>query len=91
MLGVAVVTLRRWDKAGTLAPLCRTPGGHRRYDLSTVRDKLGLEPAADKRTVAYGYLERVFASSAAMEALKETWKMFQASTKRAEKRAVGKA
>lgn len=53
MLGVAVVTLRRWDKAGALAPACRTLGGHRRYDLTAVRDKLELEPGADKRTVAY--------------------------------------
>lgn len=36
-------------------------------------------------------LERVFASGAAVEALKEAWKKFQASVKRAEKRASGKA
>ena len=30
-LGVAVVTLRRWDRQGKLKPLFRTVGGHRRY------------------------------------------------------------
>jgi len=30
-LGVAVVTLRRWDRQGKLKPLFRTIGGHRRY------------------------------------------------------------
>ena len=33
-LGVSVVTLRRWDKAGKLAPCLRTVGGHRRYRRS---------------------------------------------------------
>ena len=36
LLGVAVVTLRRWHAAGTLVPVCRTLGGHRRYDLAAV-------------------------------------------------------
>lgn len=36
----------------------------------------------------HDYLER-FASSSAMEALKEAWKKFQASVKRAEKRTAG--
>jgi predicted site-specific integrase-resolvase len=30
-LGVAVVTLRRWDREGKLKPTLRTCGGHRRY------------------------------------------------------------
>jgi predicted site-specific integrase-resolvase len=30
-LGVAVVTLRRWDREGRLKPTLRTLGGHRRY------------------------------------------------------------
>jgi uncharacterized protein YozE (UPF0346 family) len=38
----------------------------------------------------HDYLER-FASSAAMEALKEAWKKFQASVKRQEKRTAGGA
>ena len=30
-LGVAAVTLRRWDREGKLRPVLRTLGGHRRY------------------------------------------------------------
>jgi putative resolvase len=30
-LGVAVVTLRRWERIGKLKPTTRTAGGHRRY------------------------------------------------------------
>jgi putative resolvase len=40
-LGVSVVTLRLWDKAGKLAPSLRTVGGHRRYHLSEAIAALG--------------------------------------------------
>ena len=40
-LGVSVVTLRRWDKAGKLEPCLRTVGGHRRYRLSEALAALG--------------------------------------------------
>ena len=54
VLGEAVVTLRRWHKAGRLEPACRTVGGHRRYDLLEVRNRLGLaSSAAARRTLAY--------------------------------------
>lgn len=59
-LGVSVVTLRRWDKAGKLAPCLRTVGGHRRYRLSEVLAALGgadpllKEDRSDKRLVV-GY------------------------------------
>ena len=33
-LGVAVVTMRRWDREGRLKPQMRTAGGHRRYSLA---------------------------------------------------------
>ena len=33
-LGVAVVTLRRWDRLGKLKPTLRTAGGHRRYGVA---------------------------------------------------------
>ena len=32
-MGVAVVTLRRWDRDGKLKPTLRTLGGHRRYGI----------------------------------------------------------
>jgi excisionase family DNA binding protein len=59
-LGVSVVTIRRWDKAGKLAPYLRTVGGHRRYRLSEVfavlggADPLLKEDRSDKRLVV-GY------------------------------------
>jgi putative resolvase len=40
-LGVSVVTLRRWDKAGKLAPCLRIVGGHRRYRFSEALVPLG--------------------------------------------------
>jgi predicted site-specific integrase-resolvase len=43
MLGVAIITLRRWHAAGTLVPAGRTPGGPRRYDPAQVRTCLGVE------------------------------------------------
>jgi excisionase family DNA binding protein len=36
-LGVAVDTLRRWDRSGRF-PAKRTPGGQRRYDARAVED-----------------------------------------------------
>ena len=41
-LNVSIDTLRLWDKSGTLKPL-KTPGGHRRYDKSTLNDFIGYE------------------------------------------------
>ena len=53
MLGVAVITLRRWHRAGKLVPACRTVGGHRRYDVSHVRETLGLKRSYTSKTIAY--------------------------------------
>ncbi len=55
LLGVAVITLRRWHKDGKLVPKYRTPGGHRRYALNEVRQHLNIEEPAssDKLTVCY--------------------------------------
>lgn len=54
VLGVAVSTLRRWDREGRLAPDGRTPGGHRRYRVDRVLSRLGLgKPAAHRKTLAY--------------------------------------
>ena len=46
-MGVAVVTLRRWDKEGRLKPLVRTEGGHRRYDPA------GNADGNHKKTICY--------------------------------------
>ena len=53
LLGVAVVTRRRWYAAGTLVPVCQTLGGHRQYDLAAVRSTVGLDIKEDKLTIAY--------------------------------------
>jgi predicted site-specific integrase-resolvase len=45
-LGVAVVTLRRWERSGKLLPTLRTAGGHRRYGELT-------RTAAAGKTVLY--------------------------------------
>ena len=55
LLGVAIVTLRRWHQAGKLEPDYRTPGGHRRYDLARVRRLFGLDAPVgpEKLTICY--------------------------------------
>lgn len=53
LLGVAVITLRRWHASGQLLPACRTPGGHRRYDAQAIQAQLGIEPCSERRTIAY--------------------------------------
>tara|TARA_Y100000310_G_scaffold242079_1_gene246239 strand:+ start:2416 stop:2592 length:177 start_codon:yes stop_codon:yes gene_type:complete len=35
ILGVSLVTLRQWEKDGKISSF-RTPGGHRRYDISSI-------------------------------------------------------
>lgn len=53
-LGVSVVTLRRWDREGVLRPSWRTPGGHRRYNLSDLRSFQGdAGEDQEERTVTY--------------------------------------
>lgn len=55
LLGVSVVTLRRWEKAGRLAPACRTVGGHRRYAREAVLAHFGWVASvpATGKTIAY--------------------------------------
>ena len=44
-VGVSVVTVRRWCRAGKVLEAFRTPGGHRRFLPSQVRKLLGLSDA----------------------------------------------
>jgi len=53
MLGVAVVTLRRWHREGKLLPACRTIGRHRRYELEQPERLTKPTSAQEKITVAY--------------------------------------
>ena len=53
ILGVSISTLRRWDKAGRLAPE-KTTSGHRRYDISKLKPEMCRELNQEaKKTVAY--------------------------------------
>lgn len=38
MLGVSIVTLRRWEKLGKLSSKYRTFGKHRRYKISDIKN-----------------------------------------------------
>jgi DNA-binding transcriptional MerR regulator len=37
LIGVAVSTLRRWEKEARFYPTFRTKGNHRRYDMNDIR------------------------------------------------------
>ena len=52
VLGVSIVTLRRWEAAGKLIPE-RTVAGHRRYDLAKLKPELFHTDTSERRTVAY--------------------------------------
>ena len=54
ILGVSVMTLRRWDEDGRLVSI-RTEGGHRRYDISKIRPETvrRFEFAENRKTIAY--------------------------------------
>jgi len=54
ILGVSVMTLRRWDEDGRLVSI-KTEGGHRRYDISKIRPELvrKFEFNEDRKTIAY--------------------------------------
>ena len=54
LLGVSVSTLRRWESEEKLIPAYRTPGNHRRYELSVVLNLVyGSETAPPRRSVCY--------------------------------------
>lgn len=55
LLGVQVLTLKRWDESGILKPSHRTPGNHRRYDYDDV-----IAFAQIKPTVKESVSEKVF-------------------------------
>ncbi len=52
ILGVSVVTLRRWDRSGKLKPVFRTFGNHRRYNLSEIT-KIYNKDSIIKKVVGY--------------------------------------
>lgn len=54
ILGVSIMTLRRWDKEGRL-PSVKTEGGHRRYDISKIKPETvhRFDFKDNKKTIAY--------------------------------------
>ena len=57
-LGVSCCTLRRWDKSSKLTPDSHTPGGHRRYSISSLKDFSGAGAGAgagaeNRKVIAY--------------------------------------
>ncbi|MDR1612229.1 MAG: IS607 family transposase [Planctomycetota bacterium] len=52
VLGVSVVTLRRWEAAGKLTPT-RIASGHRRYDLAEIAPERYRQNSGVGRTIAY--------------------------------------
>ena len=54
LLGVAVSTLRRWEKESRFFSDFRTPGGHRRYALDKLLAFCGQSTANEqRRTICY--------------------------------------
>ena len=56
LLCVHVQTIRRWEREGSLKPAFRTPGGHRRYRLSDIRELMNDCETSDlpKKKIVYG-------------------------------------
>lgn len=54
ILGVAISTLRRWESEGKFGASFRTPGGHRRYSLLTIKKKFFQHKNKENRKI-YGY------------------------------------
>ena len=52
-LGVCPQTLRRWEDEGRIAPVERTPGGKRRYDLAQLRPEAFHGKDVSRKTIAY--------------------------------------
>lgn len=55
LLGVGVSTLRHWDETDQLIAV-RTPGGHRRYRLSSIEKFQGLEVSDENENVTAAYV-----------------------------------
>jgi excisionase family DNA binding protein len=55
LLGVGISTLRHWDETSQLVAV-RTPGGHRRYRLSSIERFQGLEASDENEDVTAVYV-----------------------------------
>jgi predicted site-specific integrase-resolvase len=48
LIGVAVSTLRRWEKEARLHPSFRTKGNHRRYSINEIQESFLLQSSSKK-------------------------------------------
>lgn len=55
LLGISISTLRRYDDNGIFTSSYRTPGGHRRYELSIVLEITGEIPSPVVSDTVIGY------------------------------------
>ena len=63
IFSISLVTLRRWDKSGSMKASFRTNGGHRRYSIKKVARNLGIQTArTGKRAVLNILYSRVSSS-----------------------------
>lgn len=63
ILGVRVLTLKRWEESGILKPSHRTPGNHRRYDYDDIIAFAKTETTVKseiKTTTKESFKEKVF-------------------------------
>ena len=51
LLGISVSTLRLWERLGKVKPFCRTEGGHRRYKVQDLHEKIGINQKSENRYV----------------------------------------
>ena len=72
IIGVAVSTLRRWDKAGSFMPDFRTKGGHRRYKIKRITKEFTNTPenrSQTRITIAYS---RVSSADQKLDLVRQT-------------------
>lgn len=55
MIGVAISTLRRWEKEGHFIPSFRTPGKHRRYEIADIEKTFHKKSKSEKKRKAVAY------------------------------------
>ena len=82
-LGVSVSTLRRWDSENSFCADYRTPGGHRRYSLSSLRsmtheDNSSSELSSPKKTILYS---RVSSSDQKLDLERQSLRLTEYSEK----------
>lgn len=63
IFSISLVTLRRWDKSGSMKASFRTAGGHRRYSIRKVARALGIQTTKAAKKAALNILYSRVSSS----------------------------